>query len=426
MNDVQSDSADGCSDNCPSCNSTSIQASHPLFDDVVALTQALVQRQSLTPDDAGVQDILAEALEPLGFDHLDCSSQGIRNSWYRIGEARPLLCFLGHSDVVPTGDLDAWTYPPFAATIDEGVMYGRGTADMKGSVAAMVVAMRRVVGEINGKLNGKLNGKAEANNQLKGSLALLMTSDEEGPAEHGTRAAVEQLSSRGEQIDYCCVGEPSCDHVFGDTMRVGRRGSLTAYVTIKGRQGHVAYPHKATNAVHAGLAVVQELCQHTWDHGDEDFPPTTMQVVNCQAGTGASNVIPGTWQVELNWRHGMASGAENIIKRVEQIFQQHQAGSGLQYDMKWRHNAPPFRSEPGPLRDGMKEVIFSVTGQSVIANCAGGTSDGRFIAPTGASVIEFGPRNASIHQIDEHVAVVELEQLADCYEGLIRRLLLPA
>lgn len=376
-------------------------------DDVLELTRDLVRRPSVTPDDAGCQDLVAARLATAGFRVERQRFGEVDNLWARLGQDEPLLVFLGHTDVVPPGPEDQWQHPPFAADVADGMLWGRGAADMKGSVAAMVVAAERF---------------AALDDQHVGSIAILLTSDEEGPAVDGTRRMVEWLGERGEHVTYCVVGEPSCDTRFGDTLRVGRRGTLSGDLLVHGVQGHVAYPHRARNPLHDCLPALTELIEREWDRGDEDFPPTSFQISNLNAGTGAENVIPGTAQVRFNFRYGPIQSATALQAAVREVLDRH----GVDCTLDWRHGGEPFRTPPGRLRSALAESIHSVTGIEPAQSTAGGTSDGRFVAPTGAQVIEFGPRNATIHQIDERVAVDDLAAAALIHFRLARRLLASA
>jgi succinyl-diaminopimelate desuccinylase len=379
-------------------------------DDVLELAGALIRRRSVTPDDAGCQDLLAERLAAAGFrierTRFGADDHPVDNLWARLGDDEPLLVFLGHTDVVPPGPESEWQHPPFAADVTDGVLWGRGAADMKGSVAAMTVAAERYAARRDAGAGG-------------GSIGILLTSDEEGPAIDGIRRMVEWLGDRGEHITYCVVGEPSCDQRLGDTLRVGRRGTLSGELRVDGIQGHVAYPQRARNPVHEFAPALAELTTKQWDAGDEDFPPTTFQISNIHAGTGAENVIPGAAHVCFNFRYGPAQTVASLDTAVRAILDRH----GLDYRLDWRHGGMPFRTPAGRLRSALADCVRDVTGIDPIHSTAGGTSDGRFVAPTGAEVIEFGPRNATIHQIDEHVAVDDLAATAVIHYQLACRLL---
>ena len=371
----------------------------------VDLACELIRRKSMTPDDAGCQAMLSARLEALGFrcEHLPFGN--VKNLWARSGSARPLLAFVGHTDVVPSGPETHWNTPPFEPTFREGRLYGRGAADMKGSVAAFVTACERFLGRNPGP--------------LRGSIALLLTSDEEGDAIDGTARVVETLEARSEVIDMCLVGEPSSESVIGDTIKIGRRGSLHAHLTVQGIQGHVAYPQRASNPIHQFAPALLELTARTWDHGNSSFPPTTMQISNIHAGTGATNVIPGSLPADINFRYCTELTAEDIRFEVEHTFTRHD----LEYHIDWRLSAQPFLTEHGPLLDATLAAIREVTGRHAQTSTTGGTSDGRFVARTGAQVIELGPINKTIHQIDENVGVSELETVSIIYERILERLL---
>ena len=329
----------------------------------------------------------------------------VKNLWATHGSGTPVLCFLGHTDVVPTGPRQAWSHDPFAPVVRDGRLYGRGAADMKGSVAAMVVALERFVA---------------AHPNHPGTVALLLTSDEEGEALDGVRAVARQFAASGQRIDACIVGEPSAHARLGDTVRIGRRGSLTGTLEVRGVQGHVAYPHLADNPVHRALPVLAQLVARRWDEGSADFPPTSFQIANIRAGTGASNVIPGTLEVQFNFRYNPAWSADALIEAVESSLRQ----AELDFSLRWHRSGEPFFTPEGNLRAQVRAAIFEATGQTPEENTAGGTSDGRFIAPLGAEVVEVGPVNASIHQVDEYVPMADLELLPEVYAAILRRLLL--
>jgi succinyl-diaminopimelate desuccinylase len=364
----------------------------------------LISRRSLTPDDAGCQHWLSEKLASLGFVIEPVPSGQVSNLWARRGQQAPLVCFAGHTDVVPTGPMDQWSSDPFVPTVRDGVLYGRGAADMKGSIAAFVAAVEVFL----------------ANNpDHPGSIALLITSDEEGPAVDGTVKVVEKLAARGETIDACIVGEPTCVAHFGDMMKNGRRGSLHGQLRVKGIQAHIAYPHLGKNPIHLAAPAIAELAATVWDEGNDYFPPTTWQISNMHAGTGATNVVPGHADIVFNFRHGTASPAESLKERVHAILDKH----GLDYELDWEVGAKSFLTPRGPLVDALSGAIKAVTGVDAELSTTGGTSDGRFIADIAKEVVEFGPVNESIHKIDEHVGVDELIQLARVYEGVLKRLL---
>ncbi len=371
---------------------------------VVALARELIRRPSITPTDEGCQQLIASRLEARGFRHERIDRGGVTNSWIRRGDGAPLLVLAGHTDVVPTGPESAWRYPPFDGEIEDGMLHGRGAADMKGSIAAFVCACEQFV---------------SSHPDHGGSIALLITSDEEGPATDGTVAVLDVLAERGEQIDLCVVGEPSSTGRIGDVIKVGRRGSLSATLTIRGKQGHIAYPHLAKNPVHLALPALEELINIEWDHGNADFQPTSLQISNIHAGTGAHNVIPGDLVVEMNFRFSPEVNDTTLRQRTEAVLEQH----GLTYDIDWRLSGQPFQTSAGALRDAVVDSIREHTGIEPECSTAGGTSDGRFIAPTGAQVVELGPINATIHQVDECVSTADLELLVRCYAGTMERLL---
>ena len=365
----------------------------------------LIRQPSVTPDDAGCQDLIAEALQPAGFKAEFLTYGEVRNVWLRRGQVDPLLVFAGHTDVVPTGPIEQWHYPPFSATVQDGILHGRGAADMKGSLAAMVTACQQFV--VN-------------HPNHRGSIALLITSDEEGPANNGTVKVVEMLCDREEIIDWCVVGEPTSREQTGDVIKNGRRGSLGGKLTIQGVQGHVAYPHLADNPIHRAADIVTRLAAQTWDEGNEFFPPTTFQVSNLNSGTGASNVIPAQAELDFNLRYSPESSVESIKERVNALCQQ----VWTDYEIDWSRPNLPFQTQPGELVDAASAAIYAVTGLTTDLSTEGGTSDGRFIAPTGAQVIELGPVNRTIHQINEQVAVADLETLAIIYQKILENLLL--
>jgi succinyl-diaminopimelate desuccinylase len=370
------------------------------------LLRALIARRSLTPADAGCLEIIVERLGPLGFALERFDRNGVSNLWARRGHAAPLLCFAGHTDVVPTGPLEQWRSDPFAATLRDGFVYGRGAADMKASLAAFVVAVEQFVAE---------------RPDHAGSIALLLTSDEEGDAVDGTVRVVEALQQRGERIDYCLVGEPTSVSQLGDTIKNGRRGSLSGKLLVHGTQGHVAYPHLARNPVHLAAAALAELTAARWDEGNEYFPPTTLQISNIHAGSGAANVIPGSMEVQFNFRFATASTVDDLKARVHAIFDRHD----LDYEIHWLLAAKPFLTARGRLVDALAASVRTVTGIEAELSTSGGTSDGRFIAEICGEVCEFGPVNASIHKINEHIAVADIEPLAAIYAGTMARMLAP-
>ena len=368
------------------------------------LSRALIERPSVTPDDQGCQQLLAERLQAIGFRIEQLRFDDVDNLWARRGDATPLFAFAGHTDVVPPGPLDDWDSPPFEAVIRDGLLYGRGAADMKSSIAAMVTACERFVAD---------------HPDHGGSIAFLITSDEEGPCINGTVKVIEALQARGEQIDYCLVGEPSSKTQTGDTIKNGRRGSLNGILEIRGQQGHVAYPLLADNPIHRAAPALAELSTVEWDQGNEFFPPTTFQISNIRAGTGTENVIPGVLDVLFNLRFSTESTAESIKSRVEDILARH----GLDYTLTWKLSGKPFLTPAGELVDAARKSITAVAGIDTELSTSGGTSDGRFIAPTGAQVLELGPVNATIHQINECVNVAELDTLSAIYEEILKQLL---
>ena len=369
----------------------------------VELSRALIARPSVTPDDQGCQQLLAERLQALGFviEHLRFGD--VDNLWARHGSDAPLFVFAGHTDVVPPGPLDEWATTPFDPVIKDGYLYGRGAADMKSSIAAMVTACERFL---------------PAHPDHKGSIAFLITSDEEGPSVNGTVKVVEALQARNEQIDWCLVGEPSSKDQTGDIIKNGRRGSLNGILEIRGKQGHVAYPHLADNPIHRAAPALAELAAVEWDAGNEFFPPTTFQISNIRAGSGTENVIPGVLKILFNLRFSTESTAESIQTRVEEILTRH----GLDYEISWKLSGAPFLTPAGELVDAARTAIRSTIGVETLLSTSGGTSDGRFIAPTGAQVVELGPVNATIHQTNECVNVAELDKLTVIYEKILKQL----
>ena len=371
---------------------------------VLEYTCELIRRASVTPEDAGCQQWMAEKLEALGFRCQHLRFGDVDNLWARRGEQGPLLVFAGHTDVVPTGDEKKWSSPPFQPEIRDGMLYGRGAADMKGSIAAFMVAIEEFV---------------DSHPEHSGSIGLLITSDEEGPAVNGTIKVVEHLQQRNEAIDYCIVGEPSSTQVVGDVIKNGRRGSLGGVLRVRGVQGHVAYPHLADNPIHRVAPALAELTAETWDNGNEFFPATSFQISNIHSGTGATNVIPGECEVVFNFRFSTEVTAAQLKARVEVILAEHD----LDYELDWNLSGQPFLTERGTLVNAVVEAIRDITGRDTELSTAGGTSDARFIAPTGAQVVELGPINATIHKIDEHTPVAELDQLALIYQRALQKLL---
>ncbi|MFQ2016893.1 succinyl-diaminopimelate desuccinylase [Aeromonas veronii] len=372
--------------------------------DVIALAKDLIRRPSVTPLDEGCQTLMAERLARIGFVIEPMVFEDTTNLWARRGSEGPLFCFAGHTDVVPAGPLDKWHTPPFEPTIKDGVLYGRGAADMKGSLASMVVAVERFVAE---------------HPDHTGSIAFLITSDEEGPFINGTTRVIDTLEARNEKIRWCIVGEPSSTAVVGDVVKNGRRGSITGDLLVRGVQGHVAYPHLADNPIHNAAPALAEFAATVWDEGNAYFPPTSFQIANISAGTGASNVIPGELQVQFNFRFSTELTDMDIRERVEALLDKH----GLDYQLSWTLSGQPFLTDTGALLDAAVAAIEAVNGQRPALLTTGGTSDGRFIAPTGAEVIELGPVNATIHKVNECVKADDLDLLADMYQGVLERLL---
>ena len=361
--------------------------------DTLTLAQTLIARASLTPLDKGCQEILIARLKALGF-HIETMRFGeVDNLWARRGNTAPVVCFAGHTDVVPTGPLEQWDSDPFVPTIRHDCLYGRGAADMKSSLAAFITAIEAFL---------------DKHNDHQGSIALLITSDEEGVAINGTVKVVETLQARGELLDYCIVGEPTCVDKFGDTIKNGRRGSLSGNLTIKGIQGHIAYPQLAKNPIHLAAPAITDLANTEWDQGNEYFPPTTWHISNIHAGTGATNVIPGKLNILFNFRFSTASTITSLKDRVHTILDRHQ----LDYDLVWELSGKPFLTPKGELANAISDAITQVTAINPELSTSGGTSDGRFIADICKQVVEFGPRNATIHKINEHVHVDDLEKLA--------------
>jgi succinyl-diaminopimelate desuccinylase len=373
---------------------------------VLELARTLIALPSVTPADAGCMETIAARLAPLGFACERIDRNGIANLWARRGTQVPLVCLAGHTDVVPSGPPEQWTSPPFTATERDGKLYGRGAADMKSSLAAFVVAVEDFIA---------------AHPDHPGSLALLLTADEEGDAVDGTVHVVEELQARGETIDYCIVGEPTAVEGLGDTIKNGRRGSLSAKLLVHGVQGHVAYPEKVRNPVHLAAPALAELAATKWDAGNEHFPPTSFQISNIHAGAGAVNVVPGSLEVLFNFRFSTASTVEALQDRVHALLDRHD----LHYEIQWTLAAKPFQTAPGRLVEALSDAVRTVTGVSPALSTTGGTSDGRFIAEICPQVVELGPVNASIHKIDEHIAIADLAPLADIYREALARLLTP-
>lgn len=368
------------------------------------LAKALISRPSVTPDDQNCQQLLAERLQKIGFAVEELHFGDTKNIWLRRGTQAPVFCFAGHTDVVPTGPVEKWDSPPFEPTEHEGRLYGRGAADMKTSIACFVTACERFVAE---------------NPDHQGSIALLITSDEEGDALDGTTKVVDVLKARGELIDYCIVGEPTAVDKLGDMLKNGRRGSLSGNLTVKGKQGHIAYPHLAINPVHTFAPALLELTQEVWDKGNEYFPPTSFQISNINGGTGATNVIPGELNVKFNFRFSTESTEEGLKQRVHAILDKH----GVQYDLQWSCSGQPFLTQAGKLTDVAREAIAEICGVEAELSTTGGTSDGRFIKAIAKELIELGPSNATIHQINENVRLEDIPKLSAVYEGMLKRLL---
>ena len=373
----------------------------------LALARELISRQSVSPEDGGCQSLIAQRLQNIGFVVEPMPHGKVVNFWARRGTESPTLCFAGHTDVVPPGPLTQWLHDPFKPFERDGKLYGRGAADMKSSLAAMVVATEHFVFR---------------HPEHPGSIAFLLTSDEEADAVEGTVKVVEALSGRGEKLDYCVVGEPTCESNLGDTIKNGRRGSLLGRLRVKGIQGHVAYPHLARNPVHQALPALAELASTTWDEGNEYFPPTTWQISNAHGGTGATNVIPGEFSVIFNFRFSTASTEEGLKQRAHKILDRH----GLEYDLHWTLSASPFLTPKGALVDAACAAIKQVTQVDAAITTTGGTSDGRFIVAIAKEIIEFGPLNDSIHKLNEYIPLSSFEPLTLIYENILERLLLRA
>lgn len=368
------------------------------------LVEQLIAKPSITPEDAGCQELIAEQLVPLGFQEQRLDFADTQNIWLRRGQAKPLFVFLGHTDVVPTGPLEQWHSPPFTPTIRDGLLYGRGAADMKGGIAAFITACQRFV-------------KQHPDHQ--GSIALMITSDEEGVATNGVLKVIEVLENRNEKIDWCLVGEPSSDKKIGDVIRIGRRGSLSAQLTIHGTQGHVAYPDIAENPIHTFAPALHQLIAEKWDKGNTFFPKTSLQVSNINSGTGAENIIPNAAEILFNLRYSSELDADTIKQRTYAILDKYD----FDYTLNWRLSGRPFLTQNGELIDATHRAIKSVMGYTTLNDTGGGTSDGRFIAPTGAQVVELGAINDSIHKINEHINVEDLGSLSTIYEHMLIELL---
>ncbi len=368
------------------------------------LASDLIARRSVTPDDDGCQQLMMERLGAAGFNNEPLRFGDVDNFWSRRGTEKPVFCFAGHTDVVPTGPETKWEHAPFEPLIKDGMLYGRGAADMKGSLACMIIAVERFVAK---------------HPNHKGSIAFLITSDEEGPAHNGTVKVVETLEARNEKIDMCLVGEPSSTHLVGDVIKNGRRGSLGAVLKVKGIQGHVAYPHLAKNPIHVAAPALTELAAEQWDNGNDFFPATSFQISNINGGTGATNVIPGELEVVFNFRFSTELTADILKERTQAILDKH----GLDYEIEWNLSGQPFLTAAGALVEASVDAIHAITGRETELSTAGGTSDGRFIAPTGAQVLELGPCNDTIHKVDECIKAEDLNVLTDIYERLLENLL---
>lgn len=370
----------------------------------IDLLRQLLCCQSVTPDDAGCQEILVQRLTALGFECETLQFGDVTNLWARRGSASPILCFAGHTDVVPPGDLTQWSTDPFVPTIKDGLLYGRGAADMKSGLAAMIIALERFVA---------------ANSNHDGSLAMLITSDEEGRARDGTLKVIEALQNRGEHIEWCVLGEPSSQATLGDLVRVGRRGSLSGLLTVNGVQGHVAYPHLADNPIRRFAPVLAEMHTIVWDEGNEYFPPTSFQVVDIQSGVGAPNVTPAVLNARFNFRYSTVWTYQALQQRVAEVFDNYD----WNYELEWHLSGEPFLTQPGELVDAVVAAVSEHTGKEPELSTGGGTSDGRFIAPAGTDVVELGPVNASIHKVDENVAVADVVRLSQMYQRIMEILL---
>lgn len=371
---------------------------------VIALAQALIQRPSVTPLDEGCQQLMANRLTEVGFNIENMFFVDTQNMWARKGDKSPVFCFAGHTDVVPTGPENEWKLPPFSGELKDGFLHGRGAADMKGSLAAMVVATERFIAK---------------HPNHKGSIAFLITSDEEGPFINGTTRVIDKLEKRNEKMDMCLVGEPSSTNILGDVVKNGRRGSLTGFLTVKGIQGHVAYPQLAENPIHLATPIIKELTDTHWDSGNAFFPATSFQISNINGGTGAGNVIPGSVEIQFNFRFSTEVTMEILQNKVNDIIQKY----NVNYELNWTRNGLPFLTDSGPLVDATIKAIKNVQNIDTSLETSGGTSDGRFIAQTGAQVIELGPCNATIHKIDECVKANDLEILTDVYEQILIEIL---
>ena len=377
------------------------QSSHP----AIGLLCDLVRRRSVTPDDAGCQELLSERLTKLGFICETLQFSDVTNLWARLGDTAPVLCFAGHTDVVPPGDEEQWSTDPFEPTFKGGLLHGRGSADMKSGLAAMIVAIEEFLGQ---------------HPSFTGSIALLITSDEEGRARDGTLRVIDALTARDEHIDWCVLGEPSSESNLGDIVRVGRRGSLSGMLTVNGVQGHVAYPQLADNPIRRFAPILAELHEIVWDDGNEYFPPTSFQVVDVRAGIGAPNVTPGELTARFNFRYSTEWTHESLQEKVHSVFDAHE----IDYELKWHLSGKPFLTQPGKLINAVHQAVTEHTGIAPELSTGGGTSDGRFISPAGVDVVELGPVNASIHKIDEHVQVADVIELTSMYKRIMELMLL--
>ena len=376
-----------------------------LSDPTITLLCDLIRRRSVTPDDAGCQALLGDRLRSLGFDCETMQFNDVTNLWARRGSASPVFCFAGHTDVVPPGNEAEWSSPPFEPTFKDGDLYARGSADMKSGLAAMIVAIEEFI---------------EEHPDVDGSIALLITSDEEGRARDGTLKVIEALQERDESIDWCVLGEPSSQSTLGDVVRIGRRGSLSGMLTVKGVQGHVAYPQLADNPIRRFAPVLAELHETHWDDGNEFFPPTSFQVVDVRAGIGAPNVTPGELSARFNFRYSTEWTHESLQEKVHAVFD----GHDIDYKLDWHLSGKPFLTQPGKLINAVHEAVTELTGSAPELSTGGGTSDGRFISPAGVDVVELGPVNASIHKVDEHVSVDDVIALTKMYKRILELMLL--
>lgn len=374
------------------------------MNNTLSLAKQLLAEPSITPDDKNCQAILTERLKAMGFHIEPLPFGNTKNFWARLGTQSPVLCFAGHTDVVPAGDLSQWTFNPFEPTVHDGKLYARGAADMKTAIACFVTACERFLAKYP---------------QFSGSLAMLITSDEEGDAKDGTTKVVDVLNARGEIIDYCLVGEPTAVHQLGDTLKNGRRGSLSGSLTVQGKQGHIAYPHLANNPIHAASSALAELTQIQWDNGNAYFPPTSFQISNINGGTGATNVIPANVNIQFNFRFSTEQTESSLKTRVHEILDKH----GFAYELKWSLSGNPFLTEAGTLTNAAQQAISEICGVQAQLSTTGGTSDGRFIKAIARELIELGFVNATIHQVNEHIAVDDIDKLSQVYERIMQQLL---